>query len=372
VVRDTGVGIDSGSMDLIFERFRQIDGSMSRIAGGAGLGLSIVRQIVELLGGDIRVESRIGEGSAFLATLPLIAPDPDRLPVLPSAEPGESSIPDAAAAGLEAQAPAPAEDAADTRPLILIVEDDPDTAALLSETITGGGFRVRVAVSGSVGLMLARELLPAAITLDVMMPGMDGWRVLQSLKSHPATAEIPVIVCSIIDNRALGYRLGASGYLIKPFDPEQLTSALHDVSGDPQRKDGYVLIVDDEHGVRELLAAALQRTGYEVRTAASGEIALGMIEHATPQAVLSDLMMPGGMSGFELIARLRSDPRTEHTPILVVTGKDITPEDRQSILGQITNVIRKGDLLMSDLETRLRKTLEELGVKPVHAENPAG
>jgi len=106
-----------------------------------------------------------------------------------------------------------------------------------------------------------------------------------------------------------------------------------------------------------------------VRTAASGEIALGIIAQAPPQAVLSDLMMPGGMSGFELIARLRSDPRTEHTPILVVTGKDITPEDRQSILGQITDVIRKGDLLMSDLETRLRETLEELGVKPVHVEN---
>jgi CheY-like chemotaxis protein len=251
---------------------------------------------------------------------------------------------------------------------VLVIEDDPDAAALLSETLEAAGYRVRAAASGAAGLRMARDLEPSAITLDVMMPGMDGWRVLQALKAEPKTSRIPVIVCSIVDNRPLGYRLGASDYLIKPFEPMQLTESLRNVSasGAGSGDGDYVLVVDDEHGVRELLSAALRKAGYMVRTAASGETALGMAAQNPPRALLSDLMMPNGMSGYELIARLRSDPRTEHTPILVITGQDITPGDRQFIIGQISEVIRKGDLLMSDLETRLRECLEDVGVKPSH------
>jgi CheY-like chemotaxis protein len=370
-VRDTGVGIERTAMGLIFERFRQVDGSMSRLAGGAGLGLSIVRQIAELLGGTITVESTVGEGSVFTVLLPLSAPEPGVAE--PEALPRAVKASETEGHG-KAGSPSSPEDASDDdRPLVLIVEDDPDTSSLLAESLSGAGYRVRQAMSGSLGLHLARQLEPAAITLDVMMPGMDGWRVLQALKSDPRTAQIPVVVCSIVDNRALGYRLGASDYLIKPVDPLQLSEALRSVSqSDAAEGDGYVLIVDDEHGARDLLATALQRAGYTIRTAASGETALRMISKSVPQAVLSDLMMPGGMSGYELIARLRTDPRTEHVPILVITGRDMTPDDRKLILGQITEVIRKGDLMMSDLESRLRESLEHLGVRPTHAEDSPG
>ena len=359
VVHDTGVGIDESALDIIFERFRQVDGSMSRIVGGAGLGLSIVRQIVALLGGTIEVTSRVDQGSTFVVNLPLVAPAPGQEDGV--AETAAEAGPDAAAEA----GPAEAEIPDDGRPLVLIVEDDPDASALLAETVASAGYRSRLALSGPMGLSLARQLQPAAITLDVMMPGMDGWRVLQALKDDERTAGIPVIVCSIVDNRPLGYRLGASDYLLKPVEPRRLVDALRTVrTQGVQTADGHILVVDDEYGVRELVAAALREARYHVITAADGEAALAHIARSAPAAVLCDLMMPRGMSGFELIARLRANPATEHTPVLVITGKDLTPADRRLIADQIADVIRKGDLLMPDLQSRLRETLEELGVKP--------
>jgi signal transduction histidine kinase len=358
VVHDTGVGIDPSALDLIFERFRQVDGSMSRLVGGAGLGLSIVRQIVALLGGTIEVASRPERGSTFLVTLPLVAPEP----ATEDGAAGQTGI--AAADESAAGEPEPGA-SADDRPLVLIIEDDPDASDLLVQTVARAGFRTRVAPSGAAGLTLAKRLSPAAITLDVMMPGMDGWQVLQALKADEATAQIPVIVCSIVDNRALGYRLGASSYLLKPVEPPRLIEALRTVrERGVQAEDGHILVVDDEYGVRELLATALREAGYRVVTAADGESALAAIAKSPPAAILSDLVMPRGMSGFELIAHLRNDPATEHTPVLVITGQDLTPDDRRLAVDRIADVIRKGDLMIPDLQSRLRETLEELGVKP--------
>jgi CheY-like chemotaxis protein len=231
---------------------------------------------------------------------------------------------------------------------------------------------VRTAPNGAEGRRLAREHDPVAVTLDVMMPEMDGWRVLQAMRADRRLSSIPVIVCSIVDNRPLGYSLGASDYLLKPVDPETLTRTLDRVSvrgqsdgdDDGGDGDGYVLVVDDEHGVRELLTTALRNAGFKARSAPSGETALKMAAQQRPRAVLCDLMMPNGMSGFEFIARFRSDPATARIPVLVLTGKDITPDDRQLISGQIAEVIRKGELLLSDVASRLRDTLEELGVEP--------
>jgi signal transduction histidine kinase len=371
IVRDSGVGIDEKSVKFIFERFRQVDGSMSRVVGGAGLGLSIVQQIAQLLGGRIEVESKPGDGSTFTVTFPLVAPDPDavfldRLTLDTVGAPDFQPV-------REEQDQEEAAPPEDERPLVLIIEDDPDTASVLSEAIPRDSYRVRVASNGRQGLKLARELAPAVITLDVMMPGMDGWRVLQALKSERSTAQIPVVVCSIVDNRPLAYRLGASDYVIKPIDPERLLGTLRAVStGGTEKKDGYVLVLDDERGIRELLMTALRKAGYDARSAASGETALKMVAEKKPRILLSDLILPGGMSGYELIARLRSDPETEDIPIVVITGKDMTPEDRTFILGQISDVIRKGDLLMSDLESHLRATLEELGVRPSHGQDSVG
>lgn len=360
-VSDTGMGIKPENIDKIFERFRQVDGSYTRKVGGFGLGLSISQHLAELLGGKITVESELERGSKFIVTLPYVAPKAIRT-LAPSTNGHEDSTEISEIFGKD-----------EGRHSILVIDDIPDSTQILSQMLISAGYQVAVAHSGAEGIRIAKKIKPDAVTLDVMMPGMDGWRVLQAMKADPQLSGIPVVVVSIVDNKPLGYRLGASDYLVKPVEPNNLLETLNGVipSSEEDHED-YILVVDDEQGVRELLLAALKQGGFKTRSAASGEIAFSLAQKHKPKAILTDLHMPGGMSGYELIARLRSQSGTAHTPIVIITGKDLMEEDRRLVSGQIADVIRKGDLMLTDLDVRLRETLAEIGVTPTNGNHNVG
>lgn len=347
-VSDSGTGIKPENLSNIFEKFRQVDGSMTRQVGGIGLGLSIVRELTELLGGTIDVESTFGQGTTF--TL--------RLPLRELADEEEDEEDDR-----EQVEVAAAEPPASQRPLILVIEDNTDSSVLLRRSLESAGFEVRVADTGVAGLRLARRLRPAAITLDIMMPKMDGWRVLQALREDTATAAIPVVVCSIVDNRPLGYKLGASEYLTKPVSPTELLTTLAKVGASPmagERDD--VIVVDDERALRDLVAAVLEDAGMQVRQVRSGEEAIAEVKKKAPKAIFVDVDLPGGMSGFELLARLRSDPEIPEFPAIVLTGKDMTADVRARLHDSIAEVVRTGNLELPDLVRRLQALLPTLGI----------
>jgi len=198
------------------------------------------------------------------------------------------------------------------------------------------GFRVALAAGGEDGLRLARELRPDAITLDVMMPGMDGWAVLSALKADPDLADIPVIMLTIVDDKNLGYSLGASDYLTKPLDRERLLSVLN-----KYRREAPVLVVDDDATLRELLRRILEGAGYTVVEAENGRVALERVRTASPGVILLDLMMPE-MDGFEFVAEVRRREAWRAIPIVVVTAKELTAEDRQRLNGYVERILQKG------------------------------
>jgi CheY-like chemotaxis protein len=330
VVADTGIGMTAEQMERVFEAFSQADASTTRNYGGTGLGLAISRQLCELMGGTITVASEYGHGSTFTIRLPAEVAEPTPLPVSPRSLAEPATV--------------------DGR-TVLVIDDDPSVRDLMQRYLGAQGFRVQSAAGGEEGLRLANELRPDAITLDVLMPGMDGWAVLAALKAVPELAEIPVIMLTILDERNLGYALGASDFLTKPIERERLAAVLRKHL--PDRWSGALLVVDDDPDARELLRRAAEGEGWTVDEADNGRVALERVAAQPPALILLDLMMPE-MDGFEFVAALRKRPEWRAIPIVVITAKDLTPEDRQRLNGSVERILKKGATTREELLAEVR------------------
>ena len=342
-VRDTGIGMTSEQLARVFDAFSQAEETTAREYGGTGLGLAITKQFCEILGGSIVGKSVPGSGSVFEVTLPAHAPSnmastPEGAPLLDEATPVDRS-----------PMTTDASDPAHTT--VLVVDDDPAARDLLTRFLRREGFGVITAATGEQAMRMARERLPSAITLDVMMPGMDGWEVLRSLKADATLAAIPVVLLTITDDKSLGYALGAAEYLTKPVDYAQLAAAL----GRLHTSDTSVaLVVDDDATARDMASRALVRSGWHVREAINGREALASLEESVPSLILLDLLMPE-MDGFELVTALHDNPRWRSIPIIVVTAMDVSASDRMRLDGGVQHIFQKGTYDMSDLIEEIRR-----------------
>jgi len=322
-VSDSGIGMTPEQQTKLFQEFSQADTSTTRKYGGTGLGLAISERLCRLMGGRIGVASTPGEGSAFTVHLPLP-------PVPPASEREPSTAARPEPARLRAVG------AGDT---VLVVDDDETVRELMRRFLEREGYRVATASDGEEALRLARELRPAVITLDVLMPGLDGWDVLTRLKSDPELAAIPVVMVTIVDEERRGYALGAAEYLEKPVERARLRAILEGYRlGDARRR--RVLVIDDDQSTREVLASMLRSEGFEVAEAENGCVGLARVEECNPDCVLLDLMMPE-MDGFEFLAEFRKRPGHERIPVVVVTAADLSEADRRRLNGGVERVLLK-------------------------------
>lgn len=320
-VIDTGIGIATEDLTRIFDRFYRVDSPAVQEVGGSGLGLSIVKMFVEMLGGKIWVESELGKGSTFSFTIPEVT----------------AEIPEEVdSAELLAEEPTVL---AARRPKILVVEDDREVALLLRRQLEAEGYHVLLAGSGQDALWLAREEQPQLITLDIMLPDIDGFMVLEQLKDHPVTAPIPVVIISMLCEQDKGYAFGAVDYVVKPFSENDLLTSIRQALGPIRKEDeaepsrNNLLVVDDEHDIITFLVEALSVHGYQVRSASNGLEALERIAESIPDLILLDLKMPG-MDGYEVIRHLKGDEATRGIPIIVITASPVDKErDKVRVLG---------------------------------------
>ncbi len=347
-VADTGIGIAHDKLEKVFDEFSQADDSTTRDYGGTGLGLAISRRFCRMMGGDITVASTPGEGSVFTIELPA---RPDPVEAVRRAAASEEPAPESSAPGKESVEP--------SGRTILVVDDDPDSRDLVRKTLEGEGFSVVAAGGGPEALEIARRVHPSLITLDVLMPGMDGWTVLQEIKADPELREIPVIMVSIAGDRNLGCALGAVECLTKPVDRERLRELARQLAG--QAAGRLALVVDDDPGIRALFHRALEDDGWVVAEAPDGARALALVQEHRPDLVLLDLLMPL-MDGFEFLARFREIPGCAAVPVIVVTSKDLDTTERQGLENAVARIIEKGALTRQDLLRQVHEVLDRGGV----------
>jgi PAS domain S-box-containing protein len=352
-VMDTGIGMNKEQIESIFQAFIQADSSTTRKYGGTGLGLAITRHFCQLMGGDIKVESNISEGSHFIAWLPTRVFDPK------NRKPNVSASSTSATTG-SLSAP----------PCVLVIDDDMAVRELIQRRLSKEGFNIQTATTGEMGLQLAKEQKPDLIILDVMIGEMTGWSILSALKKDPDTASVPVIVATIMDEKNLGFSLGASDFIAKPIDRSRLLSVLQRYGF--KKNSGHILIVEDDIATREMLYRMLQKEGWEVSQAENGQQAMEKIKaglaaadqqnnRGLPDLILLDLMMPE-MDGFQVIAELRESPQTQSLPVVVITAMDLSEQDYERLNGSVRQILEKGAFSREQLLQQVRElVLSSLG-----------
>jgi adenylate cyclase len=325
-VADSGIGMTPEQQAKLFEEFTQADSSTARRYGGTGLGLAITRKLARMMGGDVTVTSELGKGSVFTVRLPANAD------ILARGSPEASQR--------------------QSSDYILVIDDDATARELISDHLKAEGYSVVTASGGVEGLKRAKELRPAVITLDVMMPDLDGWSVLAALRQDPELAEIPVIMVTIVDEHRRGISLGAAGYLTKPIDRERLHHLISRFQA-PARPT-RVLLVEDDSVQRERMLGWLDGPQWIVREAVNGREALNRLQEDKPDAILLDLMMPE-MDGFAVVAALQKEASWRDIPVIVITSRDLDAKDRERLNFGVQSVLVKERFTPVDLIERIRR-----------------
>lgn len=337
-VADTGIGIRAEDQEVIFEEFRQIDGDGAH--EGTGLGLAITKRLVEQQGGNIWLESELGKGTRFSFTMPAGSAQSHATPDLgpriqPSSNPRSGKM-----------------------PLVLIVDDEVPAREILASYLEPEGFRVEIACSAAEALAKARELQPDAITLDILMPNSNGFDTLLSLKSESDTANIPIIVVSIVDQQKMGFALGAADYLIKPVDKGRLLQTIRKYTQPLTIAESLILIVDDDPSTLDLLETTLHSAGYKTQTALSGKAALDTLADTRVNGILLDLVMPE-MDGFEVLEHVKHDAALKDIPVIILTAKSLTEEDAELLKRQAQALLQKDGAWKEGLMATLEKVISD-------------
>jgi PAS domain S-box-containing protein len=357
IVEDNGVGIPLEEQERIFEPFYQVENIQTRRAGGTGLGLPIVKRILEAQGGHVAVESEPGVGSRFSAYIPIAKTPKTQVHTRPSED---HPIPRERPKSTRKASPVSLKSARPD-PLVLVVDDDPATRTFVRFILEEEGYDVLTASSGSEALTQAASEQPDIITLDILMPEIDGFHVLDELKQNPVTADIPVCITSIIEEKAKGYRLGALDYITKPFDREDLLEAIAGIlNPEAPAEEVRILIAEDDLAIIELVEVTLRSEGYEILTATDGVAALEILRREQPDLVLLDIMIPR-LDGYDFIRQAKADPRTTEIPLLVLSVRSLERDINYALrLGADKYLVKASGDTTENLSEMLEETVSEL------------
>jgi signal transduction histidine kinase/DNA-binding response OmpR family regulator len=349
-VKDAGIGMTQEQMDKLFHAFTQADASTTRKYGGTGLGLTIVQNLAKLMGGDVSVSSEMGKGTTFSVSFLNIE----------KIDSEENSVED-----IESLNKKTAEiSKTDGKQTILVIDDDPTIRDLMTRHLEKNNFSVLKALDGAQGIKMAREYKPDAITLDILMPDLDGWSVLRTLKADKEVSHIPVIMASIIDEKKKGFSLGAADYLSKPVERTRLLESIGKLLG--KKGDNVILVVEDNEDLRYTIKESLASANYTVLEANNGIKALEVLNDSSnprPDLILLDLMMPE-MNGFEFIEVYREKFK-DLAPVVVITGADLDDKDREFLSSETTRILEKSTMSDTGIADELVKTIESISSKVI-------